>query len=113
MSLNIAICPPEPPPLQLSAIPLRLLDKRVVALAGERRRRRAEVFVALEENIGPVAANRCEHFRSDEVAAGRRGIERLQERQRLWLAEILNVEPAALRRGDGHLLIRDRDAARA
>ena len=53
---------------ELRAIPLRLAHKRVVAVAGERRWRCAQVFAALEENVSPVAANRGEHSRGDEVA---------------------------------------------
>jgi hypothetical protein len=93
-------------------VPLSLLDKRVVTLGGERRRRGAEILGTLKEDVSPIAANRGEYFRSDEVAVGRRRVERLQERHGLGLAEILNVEPAALRRVDGHLPICDRDAAR-
>ena len=45
---------------RLRAVPPRLLNKRLVALAGERRRRSAEVLATLEENVGafpPTAAN--------------------------------------------------------
>ena len=98
---------------QSRAIPLRLFGKPLVARAVERRRRRAEVFATLEENVGTVAADRGEHFRRNEVAFGLQGVERLQERRGFDLAEVLDVEPVAPCGGDGHLPVFDRDAPRA
>src|SRR5271170_2316277 len=96
---------------RLRAVATRLLDKLLVAVAGHRRRGRAEVFVTLEENVNPVGANGGEDLRRDEVASGRHRVERGEEPLGLDLSEILNVETAALCRCDGHLLVSHPDAA--
>ena len=51
----------------------------------------------LKENISSIAANRGEHCRGDEVAVGRRRVERLQERHRLGRAKTLDVKSTAPR----------------
>jgi len=60
----------KPLALRLRAVHPRLLDKRLVVREGERRRRCAEVFDALEENLCAIAADRCEHFAATKLLAG-------------------------------------------
>lgn len=61
----------DEPLLGLHAVATRLLDKRLVARAGQWRRGRAEVFVTLEENVNPVPANGGEDLCRDEVNKSR------------------------------------------